>query len=120
VGPAAWEHGLVGRITGLGWALIAAVLVTVALVLVAPEASVFGGIVCALLLLVAVVDAVGGPTLDHDAAPLGFEQVADDERRRKALRRLSRDRDWDRRAPDAADEPAEAIWARERERRGLR
>jgi hypothetical protein len=105
-----------GRITGLGWALVVAVVVTVALFVVAPSASAIAGIVLALLLLAAVTDAVGGSHIEPP--PLGFEERGD--RRRKALRRLSRDRDWDRRPPDVADEPAEAIWARERERGGLR
>jgi hypothetical protein len=110
----------VGRITGLGWALVAVVVVTVALLIVAPEASAFGGIVLALLLIAVVADALGGT--GFDAWPLGFEErdKRRDDRRRKALRRLGGERDWARRAPDVADEPAEAIWARERERRGLR
>jgi hypothetical protein len=77
--------------------------------------------VFALLLFAVVTDAVGSSTFEaswSDISPAAMEE--DVRRRRKALRRLSRPRDWDRRAPDAADEPVEAIWARERERRGLR
>jgi hypothetical protein len=36
------------------------------------------------------------------------------------LRRVSPGRNWDRRAPDAPDEPADVVWERERRRRGLR
>ena len=109
------------RITGLGWALVAVVVVTVVLLFVAPGASAFAGIVLALLLFAVVTDAVGSAPYEaswSDISPAAMEE--DVRRRRRALRRLRRPRDWDRRAPDVADEPAEAIWARERERRGLR
>jgi hypothetical protein len=110
----------VRRITGLGWALIAVVVVTVVLLFVAPKASGFAGIVLALLLLAMVTDAVGSAPYDgswSDLSPAAMEEGV--RRRGGALRRLRRPRDWDRRAPDVADEPAEAIWARERARRGL-
>jgi hypothetical protein len=37
--------------------------------------------------------------------------------KREALRRMTRGRDWHRKAPDAPDEPVDQIWARERARR---
>ena len=39
------------------------------------------------------------------------------DRKRRALRRMSPERNWHRKAPDAPDEPVEQIWARERARR---
>jgi hypothetical protein len=103
------------RIPTLGWILVAAVVATVVLNLVAPAA----GIVAALA-LVLVFMAAAAEGMSNNAGSFDVSTVAD--RKREALtRRHRRGRPhWGRRAPDHADEPADLIWARERERRGLR
>jgi hypothetical protein len=103
------------RITPLGWLLVAAVVATVVLAVVAPGAALVATVVLALLALATLTEGFGANAgwFDVDAAS---------ERRRETLTRrlkLGRRR-WEETAPDHADEPADAIWARERERRGLR
>jgi hypothetical protein len=103
--------------TIFGWLLILAGLTTVVLALVAPAAALVTGVIFALLLLTLLSE---GTTSD---LPLGtFDPKVFNERKRDALsRRLKRGRpEWETTAPDHADEPADAIWQRERERRGLR
>ena len=65
-----------------------------------------------LLLLATVTDALGGGENFFD-----ISETAD--RKRTALRSLAPGRDWHRKAPDYADEPQDAIFKRERKRRGL-
>jgi hypothetical protein len=54
--------------------------------------------------------------LARHVSPLGWAIIVT-VRRRSALRRWAGDRDWDRKAPDAPDEPPDWIWERARERR---
>jgi hypothetical protein len=98
------------RITPVGWVLFAALVGAVVVLPFSEPASLALGLLAGVLAFGAVAEALGndGDPLDPSA------------RKRAALRRLSAGRDWDRRAPDHADEPADAIWQRERERRGLR
>jgi hypothetical protein len=103
------------RITPLGWLLVAAVVATVVLAVVAPGAALVATVVLALLALATLTEGFG-------ANAGWFDVDATSERRRETLTRrlkLGRRR-WEETAPDHADEPADAIWARERERRGLR
>ena len=103
------------RITPLGWVLVAAVIVTVLLALVAPGPALVAAVVLAVIALATLTEGYG--------ANAGWFDVATaSERKRETLTRwlkLGRRR-WEETAPDHADEPADAIWARERERRGLR
>jgi hypothetical protein len=103
------------RITPLGWVLVAAVIATVVLALVAPGAALVAAVVLALLALATLTEGFG-PNAGW------FDVGTASERKRETLTRrlkLGRPR-WEQTAPDHADEPADAIWARERERRGLR
>jgi hypothetical protein len=102
------------RLTPLGWVLLAAVVGTAVLALVAPGAAFVAAIVLAVLAAAALADGF------TDAAGW-FDMGVASERKREALsRRLKRGRPhWERTAPDHADEPADAIWERERKRRGL-
>jgi|SRR4029453_15852139 hypothetical protein len=102
------------RVTPLGWVLLAAVVVTAVLALVAPGAAFVAAIVLAVVAAAALADGF------TDAAGW-FDMGVASERKREALsRRLKRGRPrWERTAPDHADEPADAIWERERKRRGL-
>ena len=103
-----------GRVTPLGWFLVAAIVATVALALVAPGAALVAAIILALVAAAAVADGFGAPISWFDVA------VATDRKREALSRRLKLGRrSWEQTAPDHADEPADAIWARERRRRGL-
>jgi hypothetical protein len=102
------------RVTPLGWVLLAAVMVTAVLALVAPGAALVAAIVLAVVAAAALADGF------TDAAGW-FDLGLASERKREALSRrlkLGRRR-WEQTAPDHADEPADAIWERERRRRGL-
>ena len=104
--------------TIFGWLLLAAGAATVVLAFVLPVAAMGTGLVFALLLLTLLAEGTTGDL------PLGTVQDVRmwDERKRHALtRRFKRGRpEWESTPPDHADEPADAIWQRERERRGLR
>jgi hypothetical protein len=103
------------RVTIVGWLLIGAVAITAVLAFVAPGAALIMGILIALVVAAALADSIG--------APLSwFDIGVTSERKREALtRRFKRGRpEWERTAPDYADESQDAIFARERERRGLR
>ena len=103
-----------GRITPLGWFLVAAVVATVVLALVAPGAALVAAIILALIVAATVADGFGAPVSWFDV------DVANDRKREALSRRLKLGRRrWEQTAPDHADEPADAIWERERARRGL-
>jgi len=102
------------RITPVGWVLIAAVIATVVLALIAPAAAIVAAVVLVLIAMAALADGF------TDNAGW-FDIGAASDRKREALGRrlrLGRPR-WEETAPDHADEPPDAIWERERKRRGL-
>ena len=102
------------RVTPLGWVLLAAAVATAALAIVAPGAAFIAAIVLALIAAAALADGF------TDAAGWFDMGIASDRKREALSRRLKRGRpSWERTAPDHADEPADAIWERERRRRGL-
>jgi hypothetical protein len=102
------------RLTAFGWVLVVAVVVTALLALVAPGAAIVCAVILALVALVALADGF------TDAAGWFDIGVASERKRESIARRLRRGRpDWETTPPDHADEPADAIWARERERRRL-
>jgi hypothetical protein len=108
----------VPRPTVLVWTLLALVVAAVALEPLSETASLVAAAVAAAALLAVVLDGLGhgeADLLDRDVRSPA--RVA--ERRRSALARLKGERDWDRRCPDAPDEPVDEIWARERRRRAL-
>ena len=100
--------------TTLGWLLLGAVVLTVLLAFVAPGAALVMAIVLALVAATALADSIGAPIswFDIDTAS---------ERKREALtRRFKRGRpEWETTPPDHADEHPDAVWERERKRRGL-
>jgi hypothetical protein len=103
------------RITPLGWVLLAGVVATVVLALIAPGAALVAAGIIAVIALAVLVEGWG-------ANASWFDVDAASERRREALTprlKLGRRR-WETTPPDHADEPPDAIWQRERERRGLR
>jgi hypothetical protein len=103
------------RVTIVGWLLIGAVAITAVLAFVAPGAALIMGILIALVVAAALADSIG--------APLSwFDIGVTSERKREALtRRFKRGRpEWETTAPDHADESQDAIFERERKRRGLR
>jgi hypothetical protein len=103
-----------GRITPLGWFLVAAVVATVVLALVAPGAALVAAIILALIVAATVADGFGAAVSWFDV------DVANDRKREALSRRLKLGRRrWEQTAPDHADEPPDAIWERERARRGL-
>jgi hypothetical protein len=112
---------LAGRVDRLGWAIIVTVVAAVALEPVSKYVAIGIAAVAALLVLTAVADALGdAETHGFDSTPAtrdAFRLQEGEVRRRTALRRWAGERDWDRKAPDAPDEPADWIWERERERR---
>jgi|SRR5919197_5653759 hypothetical protein len=103
--------------TIFGWLLIASGVATVLLAFVLPAAALGTGIVFALLLLTYFAEGTTGDL------PLGTVQDVQmwDERKRDALtRRFKRGRpEWETTPPDHADEHPDAVWERERKRRGL-
>ena len=99
------------RLTAFGWVLVVAVVVT-ALLALAPGAAIVCAVILALIALVALADGF------TDSAGWFDIGVASERKRESIARRLRRGRpDWETTPPDHADEPADAIWARERERR---
>jgi hypothetical protein len=102
------------RVTPLGWFMVAAIVATVALAVVAPGAALVAAIILALVAAAGVADGFGAPISWFDV------DVANDRKREALSRRLKLGRRrWEQTAPDHADEPPDAIWARERRRRGL-
>jgi hypothetical protein len=103
------------RVTPLGWALLAAVIATAVLVLIAPAAGLVAAVILAVIAAAALADGFS------EAAGWFDFGVASDRKRESIARRLRRGRpDWETKPPDHADEPPDAIWERERRRRGLR
>lgn len=106
------------RPTPIGVALLIAAAAAVALLPISPGASLVAAGLAGVVLLAAALDAMGhaeADLLDFDVR--SPSRAA--ERKRAALSRLKGERGWDRRCPDAPDEPVDAIWARERRRRAL-
>jgi hypothetical protein len=106
------------RPTPLAWMLLGSLVGTIVVWPFSETVSLILGAVFGLLVLTAVSDALGGGdnALWGDG-PLDVGETSD--RKRTALRRLAPGRDWHRKAPDFADEPQDAIFDRERKRRGL-
>jgi hypothetical protein len=102
------------RVTTVGWILLGALVATGLLALVAPGAALVAAVVLALATAAALADGFGAPVswFDVDVAS---------ERKREALSdRLKRGRpEWETTPPDHADELPDAVWERERRRRGL-
>jgi hypothetical protein len=102
------------RVTKLGWVLAASLLATGVLALVAPAAALIAAIVLALAVATAVSDGIGAPISWFDV------EVANERKRDALSRRLKRGRpEWETTPPDHADELPDAVWERERKRRGL-
>jgi hypothetical protein len=103
--------------TIFGWLMIVSGVATVVLAFVFPFAALVTGIIFALLLLGVVSEGMSGDLL------IGNENLMNviDERKREALsRRFKRGRpEWETTPPDHADEHPDAVWERERKRRGL-
>jgi hypothetical protein len=105
------------RPTIFGWLLIVFGVATVVLALVVPIAAFATGIVFALLLLMVFAE---GTTGDLPLGTVDDVHMWNERKRESIARRLRRGRpDWETTPPDHADEPADAIWARERERRRI-
>ena len=102
------------RVTIVGWLLLGAVAITVVLAFLAPGAALIMAILIAVVAAVALADSIGAPIS-------WFDIGVSSERKREALtRRFKRGRpEWEKTAPDHADEPQDAIFERERKRRGL-
>jgi hypothetical protein len=102
------------RVTTVGWILLGAVIATGALALVAPGAALVAAILLALAVAAGLADGFG-------ASVSWFDVDVASERKREALSdRLKRGRpEWETTPPDHADELPDAVWERERRRRGL-
>jgi hypothetical protein len=102
------------RVTMVGWILLGAVIATGALALVAPGAALVAAILLALAVAAGLADGFG-------ASVSWFDVDVASERKREALSdRLKRGRpEWETTPPDHADELPDAVWERERRRRGL-
>ncbi len=106
------------RIGTFGWILIAAVVATLALNVVAPAVGIYAAVVLALLVLAAAAEGMGGLGGPNEMV---FDQTVNERKRETLSRRYRRGRPgWEATAPDHAGEPPELIWERERRRRGLR
>jgi hypothetical protein len=104
----------VARVTPFGWVLVAGVVATVFLAVVAPGAGLVAAVVLAVIALVALAEGFGEPAGWFDMG------VTVERKRESVSRRLRCGRpDWETTPPDHADEPPDAIWQRERERRRL-
>ena len=101
----------VRRLTAYGWTMIAMLVGAVAVWPLSEGVSLALGFCGGIMALSAIGQALG------DTGAGSLENVA--KGKRTALRGLFPGRDWDRKAPDFADEPIDAIWQRERRRRGL-
>jgi len=101
-------------VTPVGWLLIGAVAITVVLAFVAPGAALIMAAIIALVVAVALADSIGAPASWFDIG------VASERKREALTRRFKRGRpEWERTAPDHADESQDSIFERERKRRGL-
>jgi hypothetical protein len=102
------------RVTTLGWVLLGSAVATGVLAVVAPGAALVAAIVLAVAAAAAVADGFG-------ASVSWFDVDVASERKREALTdRLKRGRpEWETTPPDHADELPDAVWERERKRRGL-
>jgi hypothetical protein len=101
------------RLTAVGWVLIAAVVATVVMALVAPGVSIVMAAILAVVALALLADGMGANAGWFDA---GISST----RKREALARFKRGRPkWETTPPDHADEAADVVWERERKRRGL-
>ena len=98
------------RVSSVGWVILVALVGAVVVWPLSEAASLALGFIGGAVAFGAISQMLGD---DWDPRELSSRKSA-------ALRRLSPGRDWDRKAPDFADEPPDAIWLRERERRGLR
>jgi hypothetical protein len=117
-GPRRGWDDLRVRPTPIGVALLVAAAAAAALLPIAPGASLVAAAVAAVVVLAAALDAGGHAETDLlDADVRSPSRAA--ERKRSALARSKGERGWDRRCPDAPDEPVDEIWARERRRREL-
>ena len=107
------------RISPVAWLLLALAAAAVAVEPVSTPASMAFGAAAALVAYALVLEVLRGDA--PDGVEMGDLQAGPrvTARRRRALRRMFRGRDWGRRAPDAPDEPADLVWERERRRRGL-
>jgi hypothetical protein len=117
-GPGGRCHDPAVRLTPIGVALLVTVAVAGALLPISLGASLMVAGLAGLVLVAAAVDAGGHAETDMlDVDVRAPARAA--ERKRSALARLKGDRGWDRRCPDAPDEPVDDIWARERRRRAV-
>src|SRR4051794_1487065 len=97
------------RLTALGWFLLAAAAVTVALAVVAPGAGLVAAVILVLVILSVVAEGFGANAGWFDIG------AASDRKREVLTRRFKRGRpEWEVTAPDHADEPQDAIFERER------
>jgi hypothetical protein len=100
------------RPSPIGWLLVALAVVTAALLVIAPAAALVAAVVLALLVLAVLAEGMSPNAGWFDAGEPAGRKVE------VLSRHLKRGRPtWERTPPDAPDEPADAIWARERERR---
>jgi hypothetical protein len=100
------------RLTPLAWLLVGSLVGAVVTWPFSQGLSIALGALFGLLVFAAAADVLG-------SGENVFDLRDTVERRRSALRHLAPGRNWDRTAPDHADEPQEAIFERERQRRGL-
>jgi hypothetical protein len=103
------------RLTPLGWGLASAIVATALIAIVAPGVAVIVAAVVALVLLAVLTEGMSAPGGRFDMG------IASARKREMLARFFKRGRpEWETKAPDFADEPQDAIFARERQRRGLR
>jgi hypothetical protein len=100
------------RLTPLAWLLVVSLVGAVVTWPFSQGLSLALGALFGVLALAAAADVLGSGENVFDLRDTA-------ERRRSALRRLAPGRNWHRKAPDHADEPQDAIFERERQRRGL-
>jgi hypothetical protein len=102
------------RLTTVGWVLVAAVVATAVMAVVAPGVAIVIAVVIAVVLLAAFAEGM------TDSAGWFDVGVAAERKSSAIARWLKRGRpEWETTPPDHADEPADAVWERERKRRGL-
>jgi hypothetical protein len=106
------------RLTRFGWFLAALLVVTVVLALISPGIAIIPAAILVLALLGALAEGIvgfGGPGVTL------IDSGDFTSHKREALRRrYQRGRpDWETTPPDFADESQDAIFERERKRRGL-